>query len=86
MNRGSSDAKTQIEDIVMEMPRTSPGVETVWRFLRTKLAGVKVDTVFSDLFVYLRIGRRARVVCSGKECRLILQGQCFGTWNVTRGL
>lgn len=63
MNRGSSDAKTQTEDTVMEMPRTSPGVETVWRFLRTKLAGVNVDTVFSDLFVYLRIGRRARVVC-----------------------
>lgn len=59
----SSDAKTQIEDIVMETPRTSPGVETVWRFLRTKLAGVNVDTAFSDLFVYLRIGRRARAVC-----------------------
>lgn len=29
MNRGSSDAKTQIKDIVMESPRTCPGGDCV---------------------------------------------------------
>lgn len=52
--RGSSDGVKPLRNVVEYMPRTSPGEEMAWWFLRPWLAAVNVETTLWDAFQYVQ--------------------------------